>query len=166
MEWVKILFIIFENFPGWTGATSICLLDLLNVATGLQMKNSGNVLLFMMMVWWYDWYSAPYAAENNYCYRVWSLTISIKPVIFTAIIIRRKWHKVRRKRSKSEKKIARQRVVTYQYTYIHTSTPTGSSTAAKNIKVMSIYTAILIGFSNSWVNYARNLPNFLHKNVV
>lgn len=39
--------IIFENFPGCTGATSICLLDLLNVAMGLQMKNSGNVLLFI-----------------------------------------------------------------------------------------------------------------------
>lgn len=160
---MKILFIIFENFPGCTGATSICLLDLLNLATGLQMKNSGNALLFISR---YDWYSALYAADNNYCYRVWSLTSSIRPVIFMAIIIRRKWHKVRRRGSKSEKKIARQRVVAYQYTYIHTSTPTASGTAAKNSKVMSIYTAILIGFNNSRVIYTCNLPTFLHKNVV
>lgn len=111
---------------------NLCLLDLINVATGLQMKNRGNVLLFISR---YDWNSAPYAAENNYCYQVRSLTSSIRPVIFTTIIIRRKWHKVRCRGSKSEKKLARQRVVTYQYTYIQTSTPTASSTAAKNSKV-------------------------------
>lgn len=43
----------------------MALLHLLYVATGLQMKNSGNVLLFISR---YDWYSAPYATENNYCF--------------------------------------------------------------------------------------------------